>query len=780
MIKLDNPAKKFYTPAVREIGRIFFYIGLFLEIFIFLYDRSDLHNPCQSLMFRVTFILFLVKCLCTEYNKREWLFIILCAAFSILTYRLSGKDEVIRACVFIIAMKDMDVKRTLRVSFWLTLAGIVVLGLLSIFNVMGNVTGTGVYGDKSGRTLFEFGLGSSNTWAIQIWLLTALYIYLYHDVMHMYSYWILLLMGFGVYGLTRCRTELMMMAFTCFFGYVFERFKKAGKNPLVYLSGALILLAEVGFSVYSARISVYWDQLTENQQVLNNLVTGRISSLCAFLNGGGVLSNWKLFGDPYYVEYFDMGIVRLFWWYGIIPGALAVISCLIYFYYCYKKGDFCSYLLVLSICIFTLLEAHFISPFLVRNYYLFLIGGCWTDILGRLSKEKAKRKLHIAFYIGALSKGGAERVFINLAEYFLSVGYDVTFITQYKKEDEYPLPDQASRYISDLTETELGGRIGNFFRRISKLHGIIRLSSPDLLMTTIGKANFMAIVCSAFLPTRVVVSVVAEPSLEYPTKAMRILAQTLFAEADGIVMQTGRQQRFLRYALRKRSVILPNSVSPRFIPSEEELKKREALYLKRDADEAPDPASGQDQAYTRRIYMVGRMDENKNQLMGIQAFGQLAADYPDATLTVCGDGPLREKLMEVVGTYKLDDRIDMPGSVDDVPGRLLGAYAFLLTSDTEGMPNTLLEAMSLGVPCISTDCPCGGPAQIIDDGVNGLLVKTGDTDGLTAALRKLLEDPELACRIGFNAYESLKDYRPERVNALWKDYFDCICGLKKA
>lgn len=742
---------KLYKPTLQEIGRVFFYIGLTLEIFIFLYDRSAAYNPYQSLMFRITFCIFAVKCALTRYSKKEWIFIILLAAFSILTYRLSGKDEVVRSCVFIVAMKGLDIRRSLRFTYYLTSFGIGMMGLLSILGVMGNVMGTGAYGDKEGLRLFEFGMGSPNTWAIQIWLLIALYIFLYHDVMHPYSYGIFLALGIVVYLLSRCRTELIMVVFTCVAGFFFERFKKLGQSASVYIVGALLVLFSVGFSAYAAAISVYPDDFaTDAQRALNSALTGRISSIYAFENGGGVLSNWKLFGSIDFTEYFDMGYVRLFWWYGIIPGTLAVISVLILFWHNYKKRDHATFLFVLSMCLFTLLEAHFISPFIARSYYLFIIGGTWYIMLDDLSPDKQSRPQHIAFYIGALSKGGAERVFINLAEYFLSEGYEVSFITQYEKENEYPLPEGADRYISDLTKAEESGRIQNFFKRIIKLHGIIRSCNPDLIMTTIGKSNFMAIVCSAFLPARVVVSVVAEPSLEYPTRIMRILAQTLFAEADGIVMQTARQQRFLRYGLRQKSVILPNSVSPDFVKPRYEGKRRQNLY------------------------MVGRLDDNKNQVMAISAIARIAQDYPNVRLIICGDGPKRDALRFQADYFNISNRCEFTGSIDDVPDRLSYAYAFLLTSDTEGMPNTLLEAMSLGVPCISTDCPCGGPAQIIEDGVNGILIEVGDTYGLVRAITRLLDDPEYASKLGANAYETMKEYRPDKVNALWRAYFDGI------
>lgn len=739
-----------YSPLSKEIGRIFFYMGLIFEIIIFLIDRSAIHNPYQSMMFRVTFAFFVIKCILTEYDRREWIFIVVTAAFSILTYRLCGKDEVVRTMVFIIAMKGLDAKRTLKLNYLMTLCGVIIMGVLSVFGILGKVVSSGGYGDKADDFMVEFGLGSPNTWAIQIWLLVALFVYLYHDSIYKNAYFIILLLGGVIYMLTKCRMALVMIVFTAVVGIVFELSPRIRTSIITYIGGAVAMCACMAVSIYAAIHSKWWEEMTEFELMVDKFLTGRMQTLYAFENGGGVLSNWKLFGDPSFTQYFDLGYVRLFWWYGIIPGTLALIAVILLIVHQYKTEDYTGYLLLLSSVLFMVFEAHFISVFIARSFFLFLFGASWSGMLKGNAPEKPER--HIAFYIGALSKGGAERVFINLSEYFLQNGYKVTFITQYKKEDEYPLPQGADRYISDLDESEQKGRIYNFFARVMKLHKIIRLTGADLLMTTIGKSNFMAIVCSMFLPTRVVVSVVAEPALEYPTKVMRILLQTLFGEADGIVMQTTRQQQFLRYGLRKRSVILHNSVNPDFAIPRYDGKRR------------------------HDICMVGRMDDNKNQAMAIRAFVKVTKTHPEARLILMGDGPSKDDLMKLASNLNIDDKVEFTGIVSDVPARLHKAYAFLLTSDTEGMPNTLLEAMSLGVACVSTDCPCGGPAMMIESGANGILVPVNDDAALADAMLDLLDSEEYMNRLGRAAQITMEAYSPETVNAEWKSYFDSVIG----
>ncbi len=362
-------------------------------------------------------------------------------------------------------------------------------------------------------------------------------------------------------------------------------------------------------------------------------------------------------------------------------------------------------------------------------------------------------KKHIAFYIGSLHKGGAERVFVNLATYFVSKGYRVTMVTQYQRENEYALPEGAARVLSDIAPKGEGGRVQNLVRRYRKLRGIFKEIRADLVLSTIGKNNFMALCANLFLPTRVVVSVVADPKEEYPGRLMRFLADVLFWLADGIVMQTTDAVGFFPKALQKRCVILKNSLNPAFVRP-------------RFAGERP-----------QDIVAVGRMDANKNHRMAIRAFARIARRFPQSRLFLYGDGPLRTNLEEEIKERGLQGRVFMPGVVADVPERIEKAYAFLLTSFTEGMPNTLLEAMSLGLCCISTDCPCGGPKDLIRSGENGYLVPPDDDGAMAACLTQLLENPGKADRMGQRAAMLQQEYLPEKVNGEWERYFKGIMGM---
>ena len=366
-------------------------------------------------------------------------------------------------------------------------------------------------------------------------------------------------------------------------------------------------------------------------------------------------------------------------------------------------------------------------------------------------KKEQKYAGKLAFYIGSLNKGGAERVFVNLAEYFQNKGYQIVMVTQYRKEDEYVLAEGIRRVISDIPPEETtGSRAVNFYRRMSRLHRIWKKERPDLVLSCVGKNNFMAVVTTMFTKTKPVVSVVGEAKEEYPNRLMKALANLLFPFASGVILQTERSKSFFSQRVSRTSVILPNSLNPLFI--------RERFRGERE----------------KRIVSVGRLDANKNHEMMIRAFAGLAGRYPEYTLTIYGEGELREHLQKLIASLGLEEKVFLPGVVPDVAERIEKAALFLLVSYSEGVSNALIEALALGLPVIATDVPSGGTQELIRHGGNGLIIPPGDEEALKAAMERLLSDGEYAERLGEQAHKIQERLAPERVNRQWQDYFESI------
>ena len=174
---------------------------------------------------------------------------------------------------------------------------------------------------------------------------------------------------------------------------------------------------------------------------------------------------------------------------------------------------------------------------------------------------------------------------------------------------------------------------------------------------------------------------------------------------------------------------------------------------------------------SRVVVAAGRLAPEKGFGRLVDAFAPVARAHPTWQLHVYGEGPARERLEARVRRHGLEDRVLLPGYVDDLAGALAGASVYALSSRSEGFPMVLIEAMSAGVPVVSFDCP-RGPAEIVDHGANGLLVEDGDVAGLGAALARLAGDDALRQRCGRQAWADSRAYAADAVVADWLALLD--------
>lgn len=375
--------------SLERVGTACFYAGLFIELLILILDKSAWINPLEGQMFRVSFLFFAMKLCLTKYSAKEWAAIIGAGLIAAVCYLVSSKDEAVRVVVCVASMKGLDGKKALKCVFWTTLAGMLVLAALSLSGVLGTVFELYEgYGFKAGLQRVCLGLGNSNALSIMIWALMTLGIYLYHEKMKLWHYAVLAVLTGITYVATVTRTSLLMMVFTIVLAVCMQYLPKLRKASWVYGGGIAAVLACLGFSVWAAYVSDWHEFLPGWIVKIDRILTGRITSIYAFGDGRGArLEKWKLFSDPSYMNYFDMGYVRLFFWYGIIPGicCMAVLCLLLWNYK--KNGDFMGFMLTLSFAVFTTIEAHAVSVYIARNYVLFLLGMYWTGMLGKKEKE---------------------------------------------------------------------------------------------------------------------------------------------------------------------------------------------------------------------------------------------------------------------------------------------------------------------------------------------------------------------------------------------------------
>lgn len=360
-------------------------------------------------------------------------------------------------------------------------------------------------------------------------------------------------------------------------------------------------------------------------------------------------------------------------------------------------------------------------------------------------KNNDNKRKHIAFYINVLTDGGAERVMSQLANQFVEHGYRVSLITSFKAEGEYPVDSSVKRiYLDELQD--FGNRLKRNIRLIIRLRKVINRIRPDVLVSFMQEPNFRAVLATRGIKkVKTVVSVRNDPRMEYAGRIGNFVGKYILPLADRCVFQTEDAKSWFPKSMQKKSKIIINEVSQKFFTQKWNPK-------------------GQ------KIVSVGRLTEQKNHKMLIDAFYEVSHDFPESTLEIYGEGPLRNELQSKIDNMKLTDKVFLKGNVNNIEEVLSHTSIFVLPSNYEGMPNALLEAMAVGVPSITTDCPCGGPKMIIDNGVNGILTPVSDYRKMANAIKAMLNSPDRMLEISNNAKKTSTKFEPINVFREWEKY----------
>ena len=357
--------------------------------------------------------------------------------------------------------------------------------------------------------------------------------------------------------------------------------------------------------------------------------------------------------------------------------------------------------------------------------------------------------MRILFCIGCMNKGGAERVIANLANYFSNQN-EVAIAITIKDTSKYELDKNISFYTLDQ-EKNVNTIIIKNIKRINKLNSIINEFKPDIIVSFLPEPSYRVLTLRILKKIPVIVSVRNDPKIEYKSFINKIMMKILYPLADGFVFQTEEAKKYFSKKIQKKSIIIPN-------PLKEEYVTREKYFGKRE----------------KTIVTVGRLEEQKNHELLINAFKELEKEINGYKLIIYGDGSLRTKLEKQIEELQLNEKVILYGEIEDIPNKIEKASVFVLPSKFEGMPNALMEAMALGIPCIATDCPCGGVRDLIVHRENGFLISNNNLDELKKAIRYVINNPKEASKYGNNAIKICLKYNPKKINNLWKQFIQKI------
>lgn len=352
-------------------------------------------------------------------------------------------------------------------------------------------------------------------------------------------------------------------------------------------------------------------------------------------------------------------------------------------------------------------------------------------------------KKKIVFYTMALVRGGTERTIVNLANEF-ACKYDVVIITNILKESDYEL-DKKIKHISldeiDKYPEKLPQKIVTklSLKRTKKLKEILKQEQPNLVLCFLPEPTIrMLSIKKDFNNLKVIVAIRNHPNSEFP--CLKKVRDYYYKRADGIIIQDKAYQKYLKNS--KNIYTIPNFLSNEFINCEQKNKK------------------------SNKIVSVGRLENQKNYKLLIKAFANLRPKLNNYKLYIYGEGKKRKSLEKLIGKLKLNDKVFLKGNVSDVAKKISDAKVFVLSSNYEGMPNALLEAMSLSLPVITTNST-EVITNIITNYHNGIIIPRKNNQELTKTLNEILLDQKLQEKLSKEASKVKKIYQKEKIIKLW-------------
>lgn len=355
--------------------------------------------------------------------------------------------------------------------------------------------------------------------------------------------------------------------------------------------------------------------------------------------------------------------------------------------------------------------------------------------------------MSLTLVISSLSRGGAERVMAELANEWAARDTNVTLITlEQRSAESYRLDARIGLVTLGLTwdSTSLFGALRGNFRRLLAIRKAVAAAPARTVLSFEDRTNVAVLLATAGMGLHRIVAERTDSRVHEIGRIWALLRRLTYPFADALVVQSELLRPWaLRVMLGKPVVhVVPNP-----------LRKSEECVAGFQAPQGP------------YIAAVGRMVPSKGFDALLSAFAELAPEFPDWRLVIAGDGDDRPRLENLARKLNIEERVLMPGWLEEPLVLLRKADIFVLSSRYEGFPNALLEAMSCGLAVVSTRC-CGAIDAITHD-VDGLLIAPDDAAELAQATRRFMQDRALRERFGRNAYAASQRYRMGSVFGQW-------------
>ncbi len=355
--------------------------------------------------------------------------------------------------------------------------------------------------------------------------------------------------------------------------------------------------------------------------------------------------------------------------------------------------------------------------------------------------------MRITFITASLNSGGSERVMSLLANDFSRKGNRVEIICVNKPIIFYSIEDSIKVW---LLQKEISGN--QIMKKVIWLRKHIKEDKPDVVIAFMTSVYCMTLVSLLGINVPVITSERIDPNhSDLFRKILRILILPLTTHH---VVQTEQIKSYYPKFIQKKTSII-------FNPVNEEVFSIPQTSLK-----------GRSEEKMNRIISVGRLTEQKNQQMMITAFAKVANEFPDWQLVIYGEGSLRAELESLVSSFKLQDRVFLPGRTERVIEELRKSRIFCLSSDYEGMSNAMIEAICVGLPIVTTEV--SGVIELIEQGSTGFVVPREDEDAMVNRLKMLMSDEKLMELMSLNNMKKASLFKLDNIVNQWESLINNV------
>lgn len=350
------------------------------------------------------------------------------------------------------------------------------------------------------------------------------------------------------------------------------------------------------------------------------------------------------------------------------------------------------------------------------------------------------------FLVNRLNEGGAQKIIAFLASACQKRGDSVYIISMEYGDITVNLNENITVFFlngKDRPKKIFLKKLLFDIHLILQIRKIYQQIHPDIICSFLPYISTLAYLASINLGY--IYKIVSERENPYSlSKTKKFIYTWIYSKYDYIVFQTSKAKEYFPINIQNKSMVIPNPCIPR--------------------DKVIAPYTGEREDI---IIAAGRLEKIKGFQDLIKAFYFVTKHNPELTLKIYGEGSERNNLEKLIVKYNLEEKIQLVGSVKDVFKIERKAKAFVLTSYGEGIPNVLMEALAVGLPCIATDCNPGGPRLLLANGNRGELVRVGDIEALAHSICKVVNDSNLSNKYSQNAVEVIEEFSPDRILKQW-------------